>query len=81
MLISCDAPALPLHPPSALFQVHALLISHLRNEMPMLWGKDSKKEKLIETLLDQFKSVLVRLRPALSPSFVWSRPGPICLYI
>ena len=33
-----------------LFQVQAYIMSHLRNEMPSMFGKESKKKELIQNL-------------------------------
>ena len=38
-------------------KVHAYIISHLRSEMPAVFGKDKKKEKLLEDLNVEFNKV------------------------
>ncbi|KAJ3125805.1 hypothetical protein HK098_008193 [Nowakowskiella sp. JEL0407] len=35
-------------------KVHALIISHLKSEMPSIWGKSSKQNELIEGLENEF---------------------------
>lgn len=40
-----------------LAKVHAFILSHLRSEMPSLWGKQSKKEELIANLANVFHSI------------------------
>eukprot|EP00128_Syssomonas_multiformis_P002049 Colp12_sorted_trinity150504_noHs@23310 len=40
-----------------LAKVHALIISHLRNEMPSLWGKEKAQEKLLAGLEEEFKKI------------------------
>jgi GTP-binding protein EngB required for normal cell division len=43
-----------------LVKVHALIIAHLRNEMPSVFGKDSKKQTLISGLAEEFKKVHIK---------------------
>ena len=40
-----------------LFQVHAYIISHLKKEMPSMFGKDSKKKELIAKLADTYRVI------------------------
>jgi EH domain-containing protein 1 len=40
-----------------LAKVHAYIIGHLKNEMPALFGKDSKQQELIDNLAMEFKKV------------------------
>eukprot|EP01103_Thecamoeba_quadrilineata_P002386 TRINITY_DN1234_c0_g1_i1.p1 TRINITY_DN1234_c0_g1~~TRINITY_DN1234_c0_g1_i1.p1 ORF type:complete len:518 (-),score=85.82 TRINITY_DN1234_c0_g1_i1:17-1570(-) len=40
-----------------LLKVHCFIIGHLKNEMPMLFGKESKKEELIKGLDKEFKKI------------------------
>lgn len=39
------------------FQVHAYIISHLKKEMPSMFGKESKKKDLIANLGSIFASI------------------------
>lgn len=39
------------------FQVHAYIISHLKNEMPAMFGKDKKKQDLIKGMGDVYKKI------------------------
>lgn len=43
-------------------KVHALIVSHLRSQMPMLLGKDTKKASLIENLEDEFEKIKTQYR-------------------
>ncbi|EFA79769.1 hypothetical protein PPL_06588 [Heterostelium album PN500] len=38
-------------------KVHALIIGHLRNEMPNVFGKDSKQQELIKNLDKEFQKI------------------------
>ncbi|KAI8814591.1 P-loop containing nucleoside triphosphate hydrolase protein [Cladochytrium replicatum] len=38
-------------------RVHALIISHLKSEMPQMWGKGSKQNSLIENLEAEFEKL------------------------
>ena len=38
-------------------KVHALLIGHLRNQMPALFGKATKQQELLENMADVFRTV------------------------
>ena len=40
-----------------LSQVHAYIISHLKKEMPSMFGKDSKKKELINNLGTIFEQI------------------------
>ncbi|KNC49042.1 EH domain-containing protein 3 [Thecamonas trahens ATCC 50062] len=41
-----------------LVKVHALLISHLRGEMPSMFGKGKKQKALLDGMLEVFKTVM-----------------------
>jgi len=41
-----------------LFQAHAYIISFLRDEMPMMFGKDAKKSELILNLDDIYSKLV-----------------------
>jgi len=38
-------------------KTHALIIGHLQDQMPMMFGKDDKQQELIENLADEFNAV------------------------
>lgn len=38
-------------------RTHALIIGHLQNEMPMMFGKEDKQQELIDNLADEFNTV------------------------
>jgi hypothetical protein len=40
-----------------LAKVHAYIIAHLKEEMPVLWGKSKKQERLIDGLPDEFRKI------------------------
>ena len=39
-------------------QVHALILGHLRHEMPSMWGKEKKQNELIENIVAEFRKVV-----------------------
>jgi EH domain-containing protein 1 len=45
-----------------LVKVHAYIISHLKNEMPAFFGKDSKKAELTSNLQDEFNKLELKYR-------------------
>jgi hypothetical protein len=38
-------------------KVHALLIGHLRNQMPAMFGKEAKKAELLKDMANVFRAV------------------------
>lgn len=38
-------------------KVHALLIGYLKNQMPSLWGKESKQKELLDKMPEVFRAV------------------------
>jgi GTP-binding protein EngB required for normal cell division len=41
-------------------KVHALIIGHLRYEMPSMFGKDKKQQELIDNLVPEFRKVQIQ---------------------
>lgn len=46
----------------SLARVHALIISHIKQEMPSFFGKGKKQQAICDNLLDHFKSVMRKNR-------------------
>ena len=38
--------------------MHALILGHLRHEMPSMWGKEKKQNELIENIVAEFRKVV-----------------------
>eukprot|EP00658_Telonema_sp_P-2_P025755 TRINITY_DN2037_c0_g3_i1.p1 TRINITY_DN2037_c0_g3~~TRINITY_DN2037_c0_g3_i1.p1 ORF type:complete len:584 (+),score=181.56 TRINITY_DN2037_c0_g3_i1:204-1955(+) len=41
-------------------KVHALIIGHLRHEMPSMWGKEKKQKELIDGIVGEFRKIQVQ---------------------
>lgn len=50
-------------------KVHALLIGHLRNQMPAMFGKEAKKQELLKNMAEVFRAVQREFHLPFGPFF------------